>query len=205
MQVKLSAFVQTKGEKTMKLFPPQEEILERGLLENNEHCFLNMATGSGKTFLAEIAIEKVLQSGYKAVYVTPLRALAAQQQERWTKRFQGYQIGVFTGETIQKSSAKASYSKSQILIMTPERLDACMRNWRTHWTWIPDVSLVVIDEYHITSAMYSAASPPSAFRRRTSLKASTLPPLALWKKRYFCTIISASSSASSRVSNTRAA
>lgn len=133
----------------MELFPPQEEILERGLLENNEHCFLNMATGSGKTFLAEIAIEKVLQSGYKAVYVTPLRALAAQQQERWSKRFEGYRIGIFTGETIQKSSSRASYSKSQILIMTPERLDACMRNWRTHWSWIPEVSLVVIDEFHM--------------------------------------------------------
>ena len=135
----------------MKLFPPQEQIINSGILDSNEHCFLNLATGSGKTYLSEIVIEKVLQSGFKAVYVTPLRALAAQQQERWTKRFQGYQIGVFTGETIQKSSAKASYSKSQILIMTPERLDACMRNWRTHWTWIPDVSLVVIDEYHIMS------------------------------------------------------
>lgn len=133
----------------LKLFPPQEQVINNGLLDKNKHCFLNMATGSGKTYLAELAIEKIVKSGYKAIYVTPLRALASQQLDRWQKRFSQYRIGIFTGETIQKSSTKNGYSKAQILIMTPERLDACMRNWRTHWTWIPDVSLVVIDEFHI--------------------------------------------------------
>ena len=133
----------------MILFPPQEEVINSGLLEKNEHSILNMATGSGKTFLAELAIESVLESGYKVIYVTPLRALASQQQEKWGQRFSKYKVGIFTGETIQKSTTKSSYSKAQLLIMTPERLDACMRNWRSHWTWFPDVSLVVIDEFHI--------------------------------------------------------
>lgn len=133
----------------MTLFPPQEEVINSGLLEKNEHLFINMATGSGKTFLAELAIESVLKSGYKAIYVTPLRALASQQYEKWKSRFSGYTIGVFTGETILKSHTKNSYYKSQILIMTPERLDACLRNWRSHWSWIPDLSLAVIDEFHI--------------------------------------------------------
>ncbi len=138
-----------KEDGLVTLFPPQEQVINKGLLEKKDHCFLNMATGSGKTFLAEIAIEAVLQSGYKVIYVTPLRALASQQQVMWEKRFSGYKVGVFTGETIQKSNTKNNYSKSQLLVMTPERLDACMRNWRTHWSWIPDVSLVVIDEFHI--------------------------------------------------------
>lgn len=133
----------------MTLFPPQEQIINSGLLEKNEHLFINMATGSGKTFLAELAIESVLKSGYKTLYITPLRALASQQSEKWKDRFSNYNIGVFTGDTIQKSNTKSSYSKSQILIMTPERLDSCMRNWRSHWSWIPDISLAVIDEFHI--------------------------------------------------------
>ena len=107
----------------LRLFPPQEQVINNGLLDKNEHCFLNMATGSGKTYLAELAIEKIVKSGYKAIYVTPLRALASQQLERWQKRFSQYRIGIFTGETIQKSSTKNEYSKAQILIMTPERLE----------------------------------------------------------------------------------
>ena len=61
-----------------ELFPPQREVMEAGLLEEGKHLLLNMATGSGKTFLAELAIEDVIHSGYKAVYLTPLKALASQ-------------------------------------------------------------------------------------------------------------------------------
>lgn len=133
----------------MKLFPPQEAVIQNGYIDACEHTLLNMATGSGKTFLSEIAVKKVVGSGYKAVYITPLRALAKQQCGDWKKKFAGCEVGVFTGETVQRSKTRSAYSKSQILIMTPERFDACLRNWRTHWSWIPDVSLVVIDEFHI--------------------------------------------------------
>lgn len=135
--------------KLMKLFPPQQDVIQSGMLSKSEHCLLNMATGSGKTFLSEIAIENVLAQGYKAIYVTPLRALATQQHDNYQKRFAGYRVGVFTGETVQSKKAKTSYQNTQLLIMTPERLDACMRNWHTHWGWIPEVSLIVIDEFHI--------------------------------------------------------
>ena len=133
----------------MQLFPPQKEAIDQGYIDCNEHTLLNMATGSGKTYLSELAIRNVVESGYKAVYITPLRALAQHQYSNWKDTFAGYQIGVFTGETIGKSKTGSGYTKSQILIMTPERFDACLRNWRTHWTWIPDVSLVVVDEFHI--------------------------------------------------------
>ncbi len=133
----------------MKLFPPQQAVVDSGILESNQHCFLSMATGSGKTYLSELAIDFAIKDGYKTLYVTPLRALAMQQHQRWSKRYPNCKIGVFTGETIQHSSSQSSYASAQILIMTPERLDACMRNWRTHWNWIPDLNLVVIDEFHI--------------------------------------------------------
>ena len=108
-----------------------------------------MSTGSGKTHMAELVIEKVLKSGYKAIYLTPLRALANQQCSRWSEKYTNYKVGVFTGETAQKSHSRNAYASSQLLVMTIERFDACLRNWKTHWSWIPDVSLVVIDEVHL--------------------------------------------------------
>ncbi len=133
----------------MELFPPQKEILANGMLSNRQHCVLNMPTGSGKTFLAEFAIEETLREKHKVIYVTPLRALADQQATRWHDRFSDYNVGVFTGDTIQMSSNKNSYKNSDLLIMTPERLDACLRNWRSHWSWIPEVNLLVVDEFHL--------------------------------------------------------
>lgn len=132
-----------------KLFPPQLDVINAGLLEDQRHLLLNMATGSGKTFLAELAIDRVVKSGYKAVYLTPLKALATQQQRAWESRFQQMKIGVFTGDTAQAAGSKYSYHEAQILIMTPERMDMCLRSWRKYWSWIPEINLIVIDEFHL--------------------------------------------------------
>lgn len=134
---------------TNKLFPPQRDVLAKGLLTAPRHCFLHMSTGSGKTFLSEFAIEHVLTEGFKSIYITPLRALAEQQSKRWKSRFPAAAIGVFTGETIGESATRNAYSKSDILVMTPERLDAILRNWRSHWNWLPEVNLVIVDEFHL--------------------------------------------------------
>ena len=131
------------------LFPPQQDVIDAGMLENSRHLFLNMATGSGKTYLSELAIERTVESGYKAIYLTPLKALASQQKRELSEKYSDIKIGVFTGDTLQKDKTHDNYQRSQLLVMTPERLDACLRTWRRHWDWLPDVSLVVIDEFHL--------------------------------------------------------
>lgn len=134
----------------MKLTPPQQEILDHDLLASGFNCVLNMPTGSGKTWLAELAIEATLQTNARAVYVTPLRALATELISRWHSRFPETRIGIFTGD--YGGTAKPypiPFRDAQLLIMTPERLDACTRSWRSHWSWIPEVDLVVIDEIHL--------------------------------------------------------
>jgi len=132
------------------LLPPQAEILSAGLLSTGFNCILQMPTGSGKTWLAEQAINDVLKNGGRAIYLTPLRALASELLPKWRKLFSSYDVGIFTGDfgTLEKPYP-TSFQQSRLLIMTPERLDACTRNWRTHWHWIPEVDLIVVDEFHL--------------------------------------------------------
>lgn len=129
------------------LFPPQREVLDFGLLESGFNCVLQMPTGSGKTWLAEQAIASALDRGFRAIYLTPLRALASELETKWTARFSGHAVRSFTGE--KTSASPDQLERTQLLIMTPERLDACTRNWRSHWEWIPDVDLLVVDEFHL--------------------------------------------------------
>lgn len=133
----------------MNLFPPQKEVVERGLLTTGLNCLLNMATGSGKTYLAEIAIQECLDRNLRAIYLTPLKALADEKYEAWKKQFAGTNVGLFTGDVTRSRRMPCSYQSAQIYIMTPERLDACLRHWRSHWSWIPDIDLLVIDEFHL--------------------------------------------------------
>jgi helicase len=130
--------------------PPQAEILASGILVTGFSCVLQMPTGSGKTWLARSAIEHVLKRGLRAIYLTPLKALATEVAQDWKTHFPGTNIGVFTGDFGRNGQKyPVPFKDARVMIMTPERLDACTRNWRSHWHWIPQVDLVVVDEFHL--------------------------------------------------------
>ncbi|MEB3189015.1 MAG: DEAD/DEAH box helicase [Snowella sp.] len=131
-----------------KLSIPQQEVCDSGLLSSGFHTILQMPTGSGKTWLAEQAIANILSGDRRVIYVVPLRALADELRSRWQKRFEAKKVGLFTGDYNQ-GEYPVSFKDAQLLIMTPEKLDACTRNWRSHWHWLPDVDLVVVDELHL--------------------------------------------------------
>ena len=100
--------------------------------------------------MAEQAIAEALSGGARAIYVSPLRALAAELATRWQKRFAGSRVGVFTGDYGKAGRPyPVAFRDARVLVMTPERLDACTRAWRAHWSWLPEVDLVVVDEFHL--------------------------------------------------------
>ena len=132
------------------LNPAQREVVEHGLLSSGFSCVLQMPTGSGKTWLASEAIAEVLRNGGRAVYLTPLRALASELCTRWSLELGENLVGVFTGDYGKEGSPfPLPFEDARLLVMTPERLDACTRNWRSHWAWLPEVELVVVDEIHL--------------------------------------------------------
>jgi len=136
-------------EPTARLNPAQQEVVDRDLLGSGFSCVLQLPTGAGKTWLAERAIAETIERGGRAIYLTPLRALANELLERWKRSFSGHEIGVFTGEYGGRQRYPVPFERASVLIMTPERLDACTRHWRSHWAWIPAVDLIVADEFHL--------------------------------------------------------
>jgi helicase len=133
-----------------RLSPAQQEVLDLGLLHTGFDCILQMPTGSGKTWLAEQAIDAVLKQGRRVVYLTPLRALARELAGRWGVRFAPHSVGVFTGDYGARGRPfPVPFAEARLLVMTPERLDACTRCWQFHWGWVPEVDLVVVDEFHL--------------------------------------------------------
>jgi helicase len=129
------------------LSPAQSEVLAAGLLTSGFNCILQMPTGSGKTWLAEHAIRDALTRGRRAIYLAALRALARELGERWKDLFAPHPVGVFTGEAGAPQSP--TFAEARLLVMTPERLDACTRTWRAQWHWIPEVGVIVADELHL--------------------------------------------------------
>lgn len=135
---------------SFSLNPAQSEVARYRVLESGFSCVLQMPTGSGKTFLVFELFRKLIAQGKRVIYVCPLKALADELGKRWKAELGEGVVGVFTGD--YGSGGKdyiVPFSEARLLIMTPERLDLCTRNWRSHWDWIPELSVVAVDEFHI--------------------------------------------------------
>lgn len=152
-----------------KLSPPQAEILESGILFSGFNCVIQMPTGSGKTWLAEQVIHETLKNGSRAIYLTPLRALADELVQKWRNRFD-VPVGVFTGDYgSDNSQYPVPFRSARLMIMTPEKMDVCTRHWQFHWNWIPEVDLIVADELHLLGENQRGARLEGALSRMTRL------------------------------------
>ncbi len=132
------------------LYPPQEDAIKAGALEG-KNIVLASPTASGKTLVAEMVILKsMLEKGGKALYLTPLRALASEKYED----FQKYtSLEKSPGRKVRVAVTSGDYDRSDIylanydiIISTNEKADSLLRH-RT--PWIADVSVVVADEIHL--------------------------------------------------------
>lgn len=131
-----------------RLSAEQQDIEDAGLLAAPASAVLCVPTGFGKTFLSRRAIRNAQAAGYRAVYLCPLRALARELYADWRKDIAG--LGVYTGETgIDEADDIPLPSQAQVMICTPEKFDAYLRQWQSNLDWIAQVDLLVVDELHL--------------------------------------------------------
>jgi len=138
-----------KGLGYSTLYPPQEEAVNRGVLEG-KNVLLTTPTASGKTFVAMICAAKAILEGKKVIYLTPLRALASEKYEEF-KVLEGLvkpdgtnpSVSISTGDYDKRSD----YLKNKdLLILTNEKFDSMLR---IDPDWIERIGLVVFDEIHL--------------------------------------------------------
>src|SRR5438445_12322730 len=86
-----------KSQGIRDLSPPQAEAIGPALL--GENLVLAIPTASGKSLVAYLAILASVQRGGKALYIVPLRALAAEKYED-LKEFEslGVKVGISVGD-----------------------------------------------------------------------------------------------------------
>jgi len=133
-----------------ELYPPQVDAIKAGALQG-KNVVLASPTASGKTLIAELCILKnILEKGGKALYLTPLRALASEKFEE----FQKYKIlEKESGEKIRIAITTGDYDSSDnwlakfdIIVATNEKVDSLLRH---RALWICEVTTVVADEIHL--------------------------------------------------------
>jgi ATP-dependent Lhr-like helicase len=132
---------------------PQEKTIPR-ILEG-KNVLLISPTATGKTEAAFLPVLSMLLQlpqrtpGIKVLYITPLRALNRDLLERleWWCNSLDIKLAVRHGDTDTRERTRQSRSPPDILITTPETLQAVLSGWllRQH---LQSLKWVIIDEVH---------------------------------------------------------
>ncbi|MBP2133261.1 helicase [Methanomicrobium sp. W14] len=123
-----------------KLYPPQAECIEKGLLEG-KNLLISIPTASGKTLVAEMAMHSHIAKNGKCLYVVPLKALASEKYDEFSGK--GVRVGIATGDLDKKDEY---LGKNDIIITTSEKADSLLRN---RAKWMDMISCLVVDEAHL--------------------------------------------------------
>src|SRR3989442_5502007 len=126
------------------LYPPQAEAIGPALL--GENLVLAIPTASGKSLVAYLAILASVLRGGKALYIVPLRALAAEKYDD-LKQFEplGLKVGISVGDY---DSVDPNLERLDVIVATSERADSLLRH-RTNW--LQQLTVVVADEGHLVN------------------------------------------------------
>jgi ATP-dependent RNA helicase HelY len=116
-------------------------------LEEGESVLVAAPTGSGKTVVAEFAVDRALHRGRKAFYTTPLKALSNQKFGDFIARYGASRVGLLTGDNSINSEAP-------LVVMTTEVLRNMLYE---RSTTLRGLEYVVMDEVHYLQDPYRGA------------------------------------------------
>ena len=124
--------------------PDPFQIAACTALDQGASVLVAAPTGSGKTFIAEHAIKRARDSGRRAFYTAPLKALSNQKFRDFQQLFGEREVGLLTGDTSINSDAP-------VLVMTTEVL----RNMiYARSEALDNLAFVVLDEVHFLQDEY---------------------------------------------------
>lgn len=125
-----------------------------------ESGLVNAPTGSGKTYSLLIPIlldssqkagDRIKHHGPRAIWITPIRALAKEIEYSATRAVEGlnlnWRIGVRSGDTSTRERAKQKERPPDFLITTPESLHLLLSQ-KGYADYFAGLQTIVTDEWH---------------------------------------------------------
>ncbi|MFN3479739.1 MAG: DEAD/DEAH box helicase, partial [Thermodesulfovibrionales bacterium] len=128
-----------------ELYPPQVMAIKAGLLKTRKPFVISAPTASGKTLIAEMAALQAIERGGKVIYLVPLRALAREKYDDFSKKYgdSGIKVMQSTGDY---DSADPWLYNADLIISTNEKMDSLLRH---RASWLKEIDLVIADEVHL--------------------------------------------------------
>lgn len=159
------------------------------ILNKNCDVIISASTAEGKTEAAFLPILSSLldanslsKTGYKVLYISPLKALINDQYRRLQQMTMGLNIGVtpWHGDVSASKKQKSLTSASGIIIITPESLEGYFVNKKQHlYNAFSNLEYIVIDELHSFVGSERGKQLQSLLFRVEHLSGRIIPRIAL--------------------------
>ena len=158
------------------LDPFQEEAFDA--LDGGRSVLVSAPTGSGKTVVADYAVERALAAGARAFYTTPLKALSNQKFGELVAVHGPERVGLLTGDVTHRPDAP-------VVVMTTEVLRNMLFAGSSQ---IDRLGVVVLDEVHFLQDPYRGSvweeviilTPPAVVFVCLSATVSNAEDLGSW-------------------------
>jgi ATP-dependent RNA helicase HelY len=125
-----------------RLDPFQERAIDA--LDSGGSVLVSAPTGSGKTVVADYGVARAIESGKRAFYTTPLKALSNQKLGELAETYGDDKVGLLTGDVSHLPDAP-------VVVMTTEVLRNMLFSAPQG---LHDLGLVVLDEVHFLQDPY---------------------------------------------------
>ena len=138
-------------------------------LDKDVNLVVSLATGAGKTCLAEGAMAFHLQNNKncKVAYISPFKSLSQERFDDWDTNEQFKECGVLLSNS-DVFSDKSDFEDSRLLVLTTETLDSKTRNFKVH-KWLVNIDCIVFDEVHLIGKDYRGSKVEACLIRIATL------------------------------------
>jgi len=150
------------------LLPLQQEAIQSYGLLKGENLLISGPTSSGKTFCGELAAIKTVQNNTKAVYLVPLKALAAEKYNEFKKRYRKAGLNVIVVSSDYREN-KRQFEKGEfdIAIVVYEMLNSLTV---TGLAALESVGTVILDELQLIGTSDRGVAYEAAIARIRNLR-----------------------------------
>ena len=135
-------------------YPYELDHFQKHALESlfqGHNIMITAHTGSGKTAVAELAIQRALNMGKKAIYASPIKTLSNEKYKDFQKLFPS--VGLLTGDNKLNPDADVIIMTTEILCNALYRIEknGYSENLSDMEKLIMNLGVVVFDEVHYIS------------------------------------------------------
>lgn len=142
---------------TGSLRPVQVRAVDAGVFTSRRNLVVTAPTNSGKTLVGLLVLCEALARGQRAVLLEPLRALAQEKADELHAKKRALsealavpiRVAVSTGDyRLEGESFSDPAPGAELIVATPERLDAILRAPENQ-PWFAGLGALVVDEAHL--------------------------------------------------------